>query len=1244
MSTAVRRGAARAALVALLAGLLTLLPVQPASAATVLPDGFTKVDLATGGFQTPTSSTRTPDGRLLVAEKAGRVRLVPAGATAPLSTPLLDITAKVNSPVDRGLLGITVDTDFASNRWVYLLYSAELYPATPDTQQPVVSRLVRYVLGDDNTFVEDKVILGTEDNNQPCPLPADTQDCIPADYRWHVIGTVISDRSDGTLWVGSGDTHALTTPDDTTFRPYMETNAAGKILHVDRDGNGLPGHPFCPGELNLTLTCTKIYAKGFRNPFRFTLRPDGKGLVVGDVGAQAWEEINLVTPGGNYGWPCYEGPAKNPVYSSDATCTALYAQGDAAVRRAAYEYPHGDGASAIAGPEYTGGAYPADWVGDIFIADYAQQFIKRLELTGDTVVAHDFATNAGTPVELKLNAAGELEYTDIFNVGVGSSGVHKFTYTPGNQAPSVSLAATPTSGLAPLSVGFSTTGTSDPDGDPLTYAWDFGDGATGTGTSPAHTYLADGVYVATVTVSDGQGHAVPKSVTINVGDANDPTATITSPTAGSKFVAGQELILTGTGSDVEDGTLTGTALQWQVILVHGTHQHEVATPSGTDARFTPQVDHDADSHYEITLTATDTSGRTDTATRTLLPDTSTVEVDSVPPGVPIVYGEAGPLVTPYSKVSTVGYRPSLVAPERWVDPAGVEWVFESWSDLGARQHDITVPPHPSAAPHGRYVAHYATAGPSSTLTFAPVADTWVDYAAPSSTSGGTSTQLLVDAGTTVPSPQTAYLRFDLSSIGCQRVRSVRLRMTQVQGSPRGGQVHSVASDDWTEATTSYATRPAIDPTVLARFGVVTTPNTYEVALPLGVVESGLVSLAIDSIEYDGARWASRESSTPPQLLVTLDPTTEVSPSAAVEPIPYSGHDRLAVTAGGRLLSVHSPATGGLQLSWAQGDSTGCAWSSTSSGAVSDGRVAPSSRGPLTASLAVATLTSGADVAWVAYAPSQASSPRRQLRVRRLTDLDAAAGPTIGPEVVLDTPAYGAVRPDLAVEMTPDGPRVAVVWVRRMTTRVSDTTTAWLSSTSTDAPTLTSRTTLLRSRSVLRPGVLASTPTGLRALVQRSDGQLRIWKRASTDPLTGWTAAAAGAGSVSVGSSPAARAVTAGLLVAADRSTGAVVTLLDHAVASAATELVLPGHRNPVLAGDGTRTLLLTVRVADGALVSRTRNGDGTWTSPQVELASTSAARPSWPAAVVADGRLHVLVPAERIGLRLRRLSAWRREV
>ena len=294
--------------------------------ALVLPAGF-QVGLEASGFVKPTAFAFAPDGRWFVADKDGRVWVVnPPGvinADGTTQKVLLDIRNEVNSNSDRGLNGIALDKNFATNGLLYLLYVYELQPSTPDQGGPMVSRLTRVTVTPSNTVSPETVVLGTYSAG-PCPTADNAVDCIPADFYWHTIGTVRSDPTDGTLWLGSGDT----TPDRVdpqAYRTLDEHSFAGKLIHIDRNGKGLPGHPFCPADTDLTHVCTKIYAMGFRNPFRFTLR-EGKGPIVGDVGASGYEELDLVEPGKNYGWPCYEGPVRHWNYTAEPRCLQEYAK------------------------------------------------------------------------------------------------------------------------------------------------------------------------------------------------------------------------------------------------------------------------------------------------------------------------------------------------------------------------------------------------------------------------------------------------------------------------------------------------------------------------------------------------------------------------------------------------------------------------------------------------------------------------------------------------------------------------------------------------------------------------------------------------------------------------------------------------------------------------------------------------------------------------------------------------------
>ena len=351
-----------------------------ARAAVILRNGFQAHPLVTG-LHDPTAVAWAPGGRMFIATKAGHVYYLDPGDAAP--TQLVDMQSHVNSYSDHGLTGMAVDSDFATNHYLWLLYVYEPNPSTPLDTGPKTSRLVRVTVNPNNTVSAETVVLGTV-STAPCPAPDDSVDCIPADVS-HVVGTVRS-APDGTLWVGSGDGGDFHALDQLSFRAQVEQSYAGKILHVDRSGNGVSGHPFCqPGAGqpdDLTRVCAKLYAKGFRNPFRFSLQSGG-GPIVADVGWNTEEELDFLAPGRNYGWPCYEGGAgtaygfQTQQWSADAKCSGaggVYSlEGTAlAATPPDWDYPHdGVHASIIGGPLFpAGGGYPSEYTGKVFFGDY----------------------------------------------------------------------------------------------------------------------------------------------------------------------------------------------------------------------------------------------------------------------------------------------------------------------------------------------------------------------------------------------------------------------------------------------------------------------------------------------------------------------------------------------------------------------------------------------------------------------------------------------------------------------------------------------------------------------------------------------------------------------------------------------------------------------------------------------------------------------------------------------------------
>ena len=393
------------------------LPAASAHAATY-PSGFEEETIV-GGLTIPTTAAWAPDGRLFIAEKSGLLKVVNPGLST--ATTILDISDQVNDSYDRGLLGLALDSDFESNGYVYLLYVYDVAPLMPDSDGQMVSRLSRIQVSGSNTVSPETVLLGSHVSG-PCPTPSNTVDCIPAEGRSHAIGTVIS-APDGTLYVGSGDASSYAEFDPLAFRVYDEQSIAGKLLHVDRDGRGLPGHAFCPGDGNLDHVCTKLHSKGFRNPFRFELRDAGspsESLAVGDVGWSTREEVDFIsTPGGSYGWPCYEGTIHTPIYQDDDRCdgpSGEYAKEGTpqAHRPPAYDYEHTATNAIVGGPIYPSGDYPDEYDGNMFFGDFAAGFLKVLNLDAGGAVTGttDFAGGwAGT--DLMLTPGGDLAFTDF---------------------------------------------------------------------------------------------------------------------------------------------------------------------------------------------------------------------------------------------------------------------------------------------------------------------------------------------------------------------------------------------------------------------------------------------------------------------------------------------------------------------------------------------------------------------------------------------------------------------------------------------------------------------------------------------------------------------------------------------------------------------------------------------------------------------------------------------------------------
>jgi PKD repeat protein len=488
-------------------------------------------------------------------------------------------------------------------------------------------------------------------------------------------------------------------------------------LRIDpATGAGVPGNPFFS---SANANARRIVAYGLRNPFRMTQRPGTEELWVGDVGWNVWEEINrVVTPTtpANFGWPCYEGASPQSGYQAAglSQCSSLYSTSGSVVAPY-YAYNHNacvvtysgchTGSSSITGIAfYQGGSYPSQYNGALFFGDHSRNEIWAM-LPGtnglpdparlQSFVGVDAAGGAaGHPVDLKIGPGGDLFYVDMEN---GS--VHRITFTAANQPPAAAFTANPSNGPVPLTVSFNGTGSSDPEGKPLSYSWDLnGDGTYGdaAGATASYTYTSSGIYHPALRVTDDQGATDTTSVTVTAGNTA-PTAIIDAPVSTLTWKVGDAISFSGRAIDAQDGTLPASVLSWSLVLHHcitptDCHPHLLQTFNGVSGGSFTAPDHAYPAWLELQLTATDSGGLSSTTTLRLNPRTVVLTFKTVPGGLNLtnlVVNEA-PRSTPFSVTVIVGSANSVSAPSPQPFNKST-YFFTSWSDLGAQSHTITAP-------------------------------------------------------------------------------------------------------------------------------------------------------------------------------------------------------------------------------------------------------------------------------------------------------------------------------------------------------------------------------------------------------------------------------------------------------------------------------------------------------------------------------------------------------------------------
>ncbi|NAS23276.1 PKD domain-containing protein [Herbidospora sp. NEAU-GS84] len=619
--------------------LLVVLVVVPAPTAQAAPPVEFDKTLLADGLDMPTAFRFAPDGRILIGEKNGAIRLIKNGVlqTAPM------ITLPTANADERGLLGLELDPDFATNHHVYVAY----------TRSDNFNRLSRFTVTGDTIAAASELVL-IQSNQQ-------------SNVFHH--GGELRFLPDGKLYWSLGMN---------TYNPNSQNLGTphGKILRVNKDGTIPPDNPFAatPGAER------SIWAYGLRNPFRWDVVPDGPNagkILTGDVGGSEWEEINLIEKGANYGWPLAEGFCAGCGYANPV-----------------HTYPHTAppaAAGSVTSLEiYTGGTFPAEYDNAVFFADYTLGFIKYLKMDEEfksVISVNDFDLNAGTPVQLSTGPDGNLYQLNIY-----PGAFYKIAPSGGNRAPVAKATATPSDGLGPLEVHFSSLGSGDPDeGDDVTYLWDFRDGTTSTEPGPTHTYTTNGVYDVTLTVSDG-AKSTQATVKVTVGNRR-PTGTITAPVSLSTYDAGDVITYAATGTDPEDGTLPASAFSWSVVFHHADHVHPFLGPVNgvRGGTFTiPRVaDNVATTWYRVQLTVTDAGGLQHTSFVDVKPNLVELTFTSDPLG-PTYTVDGVPFTGTKVEQAVVGVERVLSAPATQFHN-GKQYAWQGWSDEGEITHTIVTP-------------------------------------------------------------------------------------------------------------------------------------------------------------------------------------------------------------------------------------------------------------------------------------------------------------------------------------------------------------------------------------------------------------------------------------------------------------------------------------------------------------------------------------------------------------------------
>ncbi|MEZ5606833.1 MAG: PQQ-dependent sugar dehydrogenase [Burkholderiaceae bacterium] len=314
------------------------------------PSPALRVQTVATGLEHPWAVAFLPDGRFLVTERPGRLRVV--AADGALGLPLAGLPA-LAAGGQGGLLDVITDSDFARNRTIYFCFSEPGAAGTNGTA------LARARLADDLSRLEDVRVIFSQRPKVASRLH----------FGCRIVERRVNGRSDGTLFLTLGERFSQ------RDAAQQLDNHLGKIVRVGKDGSLPPDNPFVdrPGAR------PEIWSYGHRNVQGATLAADGT-LWVTEHGPMGGDELNRPQPGTNFGWPLvsfglnYEG---TPVGTGQSSAPGMVAP-----------VHHWTPSIAPAGMAFlTSERYGPDWRGNLFVGALKFQYLDRIELKDGRVVA-----------------------------------------------------------------------------------------------------------------------------------------------------------------------------------------------------------------------------------------------------------------------------------------------------------------------------------------------------------------------------------------------------------------------------------------------------------------------------------------------------------------------------------------------------------------------------------------------------------------------------------------------------------------------------------------------------------------------------------------------------------------------------------------------------------------------------------------------------------------------------------------